>query len=156
MFLAMPKSAGYHILAAFCLGNAQKLPLRAYTPVGCKFNYLKNLCRASTHFTVIYYFHVLVLLARLKHGLYMPHSLNYISKPYLISHNKALGLDGFLVEFFQAFWSLIKDDLLVMFREFHVGSLPLFNLNFGTITLIPKQKERSSKSNSTGLFVCLM
>ena len=28
-----------------------------------------------------------------------------------------------------------------MFREFHAGNLPLFNLNFGTITLIPKQKE---------------
>jgi len=40
MFLAMPKSAGYrHIAAAFCLGNAENLPLRAYTPVGCKFNY---------------------------------------------------------------------------------------------------------------------
>jgi len=28
-----------------------------------------------------------------------------------------------------------------MFREFHASNLPLFNLNFGTITLIPKQKE---------------
>ena len=28
-----------------------------------------------------------------------------------------------------------------MFREFHEGKLPLFNLNFGTISLIPKQKE---------------
>ena len=28
-----------------------------------------------------------------------------------------------------------------MFREFHASKLPLFNLNFGTITLIPKQKE---------------
>jgi hypothetical protein len=30
---------------------------------------------------------------------------------------------------------------MAMFREFHSGNLPLFNLNFGTITLIPKQKE---------------
>ena len=30
---------------------------------------------------------------------------------------------------------------MAMFREFHASNLPLFNLNFGTITLIPKQKE---------------
>ena len=58
-----------------------------------------------------------------------------------MKHNKASGLDGFPAEFYQIFWSLIKDDLMAMFREFHVGKLPLFNLNFGTITLIPKQKE---------------
>ena len=58
-----------------------------------------------------------------------------------MKHNKASGPDGFPAEFYQIFWSLIKDDLMAMFREFHVGKLPLFNLNFGTITLIPKQKE---------------
>ena len=30
---------------------------------------------------------------------------------------------------------------MAMFREFHDGNLPLFSLNFGIITLIPKQKE---------------
>jgi len=30
---------------------------------------------------------------------------------------------------------------MAMFREFHASNLPLFNLNFGTITLILKQKE---------------
>jgi len=28
-----------------------------------------------------------------------------------------------------------------MFSEFHVSNLPLFNLYFGTITLIPKEQE---------------
>ena len=60
---------------------------------------------------------------------------------FQMKHNKASGPDGFLAEFYQVFWSLIKDDLMAMFREFHAGKLPLFNLNFGTITLIPKQKE---------------
>ena len=60
---------------------------------------------------------------------------------FQMNHNKASGLDGFSAEFYQIFWSLIKDDLMAMFREFHAGKLPLFNLNFGTITLIPKQKE---------------
>jgi hypothetical protein len=48
---------------------------------------------------------------------------------------------GFPAEFYQVFWSLIKDDLMDMFRDFHSGDLPLFCLNFGVITLIPKEKE---------------
>jgi hypothetical protein len=60
---------------------------------------------------------------------------------FQMKHNKAPGRDGFPVEFYQVFWSLIKNDLMAMFREFHEGSLPIFNLNFGTISLIPKQKE---------------
>jgi hypothetical protein len=30
---------------------------------------------------------------------------------------------------------------MLLFKEFHKGTLPFFNLNFGTITLSPKQKE---------------
>jgi hypothetical protein len=30
---------------------------------------------------------------------------------------------------------------VAMFRDFHSGNLPLFCLNFGVITLIPKEKE---------------
>jgi hypothetical protein len=30
---------------------------------------------------------------------------------------------------------------MAMFKDFHVGDLPLFCLNFGVITLIPKEKE---------------
>ena len=60
---------------------------------------------------------------------------------FQMKHNKAPDPDSFPAEFYQVFLSLIKDDLMAMFREFHAGNLPLFNLNFGTITLIPKQKE---------------
>ena len=35
----------------------------------------------------------------------------------------------------------IKGDLMAMFSEFHKGELPLYNLNFGTIILLPKCKE---------------
>ncbi|WVZ50906.1 LOW QUALITY PROTEIN: hypothetical protein U9M48_002112 [Paspalum notatum var. saurae] len=55
--------------------------------------------------------------------------------------NKAPGRDGFPAEFNQEFWELIKKDILAMFDEFHNGCLPLHNLNFGTITLLPKAKE---------------
>jgi hypothetical protein len=58
-----------------------------------------------------------------------------------MKHNKAPGPDGFPAEFYQVFWSLIKNDLMAMFREFHSGDLSLFSLNFGIITLIPKQQE---------------
>lgn len=44
-------------------------------------------------------------------------------------------------QFYQVFWELIKDDLMPLFVEFHKGNLPLFNFNFGIITLLPKQKE---------------
>jgi hypothetical protein len=34
---------------------------------------------------------------------------------FQMKHNKATGPDGFPAEFFQVFWSLIKDDLMAMF-----------------------------------------
>lgn len=58
-----------------------------------------------------------------------------------MEHNKAPGPDGFPAEFFQVFWEVIKDDLMAMFRDFHKGELPLHSLNFGIITLLPKQNE---------------
>lgn len=55
--------------------------------------------------------------------------------------NKAPSPDGFPAEFYQKFWEVIKYDLLNFFNEFYTGDLPLFSLNFGVITLIPKVKE---------------
>jgi hypothetical protein len=52
-----------------------------------------------------------------------------------MKHNKALGPDGFLAEFYQVFWCLIKNDLMAMFRDFHNGSLPLFYLNHSSCYL---------------------
>ena len=60
---------------------------------------------------------------------------------FQLEHNKATGPDGFPVEFYQVFWSLIKNDLMTLFSDFHKEELNLFNLNFGIITLIPKSME---------------
>jgi len=58
-----------------------------------------------------------------------------------IEHNKAPSPDGFPVEFHQAFWETIKDDLMALFQGFHEGTLPLFSLNFEIVTLLPKKSE---------------
>ena len=60
---------------------------------------------------------------------------------FQMNHNTAPGPDGFPPEFYQVFWNIIKDDLMALFTYFHKGELPLHNLNFGTIILIPKSKE---------------
>jgi hypothetical protein len=60
---------------------------------------------------------------------------------FQMEHNKSPGPDGFLAEFYQMLWELIKKDLMALFHEFHQGSLPLYSLNFGTIILLPKCEE---------------
>jgi hypothetical protein len=60
---------------------------------------------------------------------------------FQMMHNKATGPDGFLAEFYQIFWETIKKDLMALFKDFYEDKLPLFSLNFGTITLLLKQKE---------------
>ena len=58
-----------------------------------------------------------------------------------MKNNKAPGLDGFPAEFYKRCWGIIKGDLLPMFHDFFCGQLNLFQLNFGTITLLPKKEE---------------
>jgi hypothetical protein len=58
-----------------------------------------------------------------------------------MEHNKAPGPDGFLAEFYQFFWDVIKPDLMNLFHEFHTGRLPIHSLNFGVISLPPKIAE---------------
>ena len=60
---------------------------------------------------------------------------------FQMEHNKAPGPDGFPAEFYQVFWEVIKVDLMAMFHDFHKEDLPLFSLNFGIITLLPKCQE---------------
>ena len=56
-----------------------------------------------------------------------------------MKQNKAPGPDGFPAEFYKKCWHIIKGDLLPMFHDLFNGELHLFHLNFGTITLLPKQ-----------------
>jgi mannosylglycoprotein endo-beta-mannosidase len=60
---------------------------------------------------------------------------------FQMEKNKAPGPDGFPAEFYQSFWEVLKDDLMDLFKAFQNGSLPLFQLNFGTIILLPKKED---------------
>jgi hypothetical protein len=60
---------------------------------------------------------------------------------FQMKHNKASGPVGFSAGFYQIFWETIKVDLIALFNDFYEDRLPLFILNFGIVTLLPKQKE---------------
>jgi hypothetical protein len=60
---------------------------------------------------------------------------------FQMEHNKAPNPNRFSAEFYQVFWEVVKGDLIAPFHEFHQGTLPLYNLNFGTIILLPKCAE---------------
>jgi hypothetical protein len=52
---------------------------------------------------------------------------------FQMEHNKAPRPDGFLAEFYQVFWEVIKIDPMALFIDFHEECLNLFSLNFGVI-----------------------
>jgi hypothetical protein len=60
---------------------------------------------------------------------------------FQMERNKAPGPDGFPAEFYQKCWVIIKDDLMALFNQFSSGDLPLYKLNFGVITLLPKKED---------------
>ena len=60
-----------------------------------------------------------------------------------MEHNKSPGPDGFLAEFYQCFWELIKLDLVQLFNQLHAHQLDISRLNFGKIILLPKTKYAS-------------
>jgi hypothetical protein len=60
---------------------------------------------------------------------------------FQIEHNKAPDPDGFLAEFYQACWDIVKSDLMTLFIDFHAGKLPLHSLNFDIIILLLKCRD---------------
>jgi len=60
---------------------------------------------------------------------------------FQMKHNKAPGPDDFPTKFYQVFWEIIKGDLMSLFKDFQGECLPLFSLNFGVITLLPKTSD---------------
>jgi hypothetical protein len=56
----------------------------------------------------------------------------------------APGPNGFIVTFFKRLWKVIKDDIMKMVLDFNKDVLDLKRLNYGVITLIPKEKEANT------------
>jgi hypothetical protein len=55
--------------------------------------------------------------------------------------NKAPGLDGFSLAFFQACWDVLKEDIMAVFSDFHARGKFEKSLNSTFISLIPKVSE---------------
>jgi hypothetical protein len=62
--------------------------------------------------------------------------------------NKAAGPDSIPAEFYQVCWDIVKEDIVNLFHDFHVGGLDVSRINYGIITLLPKE----AKFNSIDLF----
>jgi hypothetical protein len=56
----------------------------------------------------------------------------------------APGPDGLSFMFYKKFWNLVKYDVMEVFKDFHLGKLDLFRLNFVLLSLIPKELDASS------------
>jgi mannosylglycoprotein endo-beta-mannosidase len=55
-----------------------------------------------------------------------------------MASNKVASPDNIHVEFYQHCWDIFKWDAMNLFHSFHAGTLDVFRLNYGIITLIPK------------------
>lgn len=55
-----------------------------------------------------------------------------------LGEDKALGPDGFPIQFFKQFWETIKSDLLLLCDDFFWLRANLGKINLASITLIPK------------------
>ena len=53
--------------------------------------------------------------------------------------DKSPGLDGFSMAFFQNYWAIVKDDVMVVLHEFHAHGNFEKSINATFITLIPKK-----------------
>lgn len=61
---------------------------------------------------------------------------------FQMEHNKA-GSDSIPIEFYQANWEIVKEDILELFNDFHQGKLDVSRLNYGSSTLLPKSPDAS-------------
>jgi hypothetical protein len=84
-----------------------------------------------------------------------PFSMEEIkSAVFQMEHNKAPRPDGFMAEFYQYFWELIKNDLHSMLNDFYGGNLNIARLNYGIINLVPKCKD--AKQIQTYRPICVL
>ena len=57
-----------------------------------------------------------------------------------LNGDKALGMNGLTIAFWQCNWDTIKEDVMRMFRDFHETSKFVMSLNTTFIVMIPKKR----------------
>jgi hypothetical protein len=60
---------------------------------------------------------------------------------FQMEKNKDAGPNSIPAEFYQVCWDIVKEDIVNLFHDFHVGHLDVSRINYGIITLLPKSKE---------------
>ena len=62
-----------------------------------------------------------------------------------MNRDKAPGLDGFTMSFFQSCWGILKEDVMKVFHYLHAHGYFEKSLNATFITLIPKKRGSGDK-----------
>jgi hypothetical protein len=57
---------------------------------------------------------------------------------FQMEKNKAAGLDKIPIEFYQSCWDIVKDDIIMLFNDFHENKVNISRMNYGIITFLPK------------------
>jgi len=57
---------------------------------------------------------------------------------FQMEKHKADGPDKIPIEFYQACWDIVKDDIIQLFAEFHESRVDISRINYGVITFLPK------------------
>ena len=57
---------------------------------------------------------------------------------FQMEKNKAAGPDKIPIGFYQTCRSIVKNDLIQLFADFHEGKVDICRINYGIITLLPK------------------
>lgn len=55
--------------------------------------------------------------------------------------NKAAGPDKIPIEFYQTCCDIVKDDIIMLFNDFHENKVDISRMNYGIITLLPKDND---------------
>eukprot|EP00253_Pinus_taeda_P023568 PITA_23568 len=71
-----------------------------------------------------------------------------------MKNGKALGLDGFNVDFFKACWNIVKEDIIRVVEDSRLNRTILRDLNISFITLIPKQDNAQTPKRYRPIALC--
>ena len=71
-----------------------------------------------------------------------------------MQNGKAPSLDGFNVDFFKAYWKIVKQDILEVVEDSRISRIVLKALNISLIALIPKQEKAMTPDGFRPIALC--